>query len=162
VRRTSRDGSRPPNGRKVVVVSYGLWQRQIGGNPNSIWPRLFYWQCGLPLIGGCGEAFFLYRHSAIDPFAFERNTANQGPLLHWGGGWKNGVRCPGQRIVEGDQRTVSQPSLSFIGMGRDQNRKASPLAIHWGDARSSLLVMLGLLAGSHDSQCASRQHVLVH
>ena len=47
-----------PNGGKVVVISYGLWQRKFGGNPKVIGSSLSLGNEPYTIIGVLGEGFY--------------------------------------------------------------------------------------------------------
>jgi putative ABC transport system permease protein len=68
-----------PNGGNVVVLSYGLWQRKFGGNPNVIGSALSLGNEPYTVIGVLGKEF--RTDPAADlfvPFQFEPYSTNQG------------------------------------------------------------------------------------
>ncbi len=68
-----------PNGGKVVVLSYGLWQRKFGGNPNAIGSSLSLGNEPYTIVGVIGKEFFTDPPADIFlPFQFPPNSTNQG------------------------------------------------------------------------------------
>jgi putative ABC transport system permease protein len=68
-----------PNGGKVVVLSYGLWQRKFVGNPNVIGSALPLGNEPYTIVGVLGKDFFT--DPPVDiwlPFQFEKVSKNQG------------------------------------------------------------------------------------
>jgi putative ABC transport system permease protein len=68
-----------PNGGKVVVLSYGLWQRKFGGNPNVLGSVLSLGNEPYTIIGVLGRDFRTDPEADIFlPFQFEPYSTNQG------------------------------------------------------------------------------------
>jgi putative ABC transport system permease protein len=68
-----------PNGGKVVVLSYGLWQRKFGGNPNIIGTALSLGNEPYTIVGVLGKSFVSDPEADILlPFQFDPNSTNQG------------------------------------------------------------------------------------
>jgi predicted permease len=68
-----------PNGGKVVVLSYGLWQRKFGGNPNVIGISLSLGNEPYTIVGVLGKDFVTDPQADIWlPFQFEKVSKNQG------------------------------------------------------------------------------------
>ena len=68
-----------PNGGHVVVLSYGLWQRRFGGNPNVIGQSLSLGGEPYTIVGVLGRDFKSDPEAEIwIPFQFEPNSVNQG------------------------------------------------------------------------------------
>ena len=68
-----------PNGGHVVVLSYGLWQRRFGGNPNVIGQALSLGGEPYTIVGVLGRDFTTDPEADIwIPFQFEPNSTNQG------------------------------------------------------------------------------------
>ena len=136
-----------PNGGKVVVLSYGLWQRKFGGNPNIIGSALSLGNEPFTIVGVLGKSFLSDPVADILlPFQFDRNTNNQGHYFVAAGRLKPGV-------------TLAQAN-ALLKVATDQFRRRYPMAIEpttvfaaeplrdsvVGDARKSLLVMLGAVS----------------
>jgi putative ABC transport system permease protein len=136
-----------PTGGKVVILSYGLWQRKFGGNPNIIGSALSLGNEPFTIVGVLGKSFFSDPEADILlPFQFDRNTNNQGHYFVAAGRLKPGVTLP--------------QANALLKVATDQFRRRYPLAIEpttvfaaeplrdsvVGDARKSLLVMLGAVS----------------
>jgi putative ABC transport system permease protein len=68
-----------PNGGKVAVLSYGLWQRKFGGNPNIIGTALSLGNEPYTVVGVLGKSFVSDAEADILlPFQFDPNSTNQG------------------------------------------------------------------------------------
>lgn len=68
-----------PNGGKVVVLSYGLWQRKFGGNPFVIGSTLSLGNEPYTIVGVIGKDFFTDPQVDIWlPFQFEKVSKNMG------------------------------------------------------------------------------------
>src|SRR5271156_2081985 len=81
-----------PNGGKTVVLSYGLWQRKFGGNPNIIGSSLSLGNEPFTIIGVLGKDFLSDPEADIWlPFQFEPNSTNQGHYFQAAGLLKPGV-----------------------------------------------------------------------
>ena len=137
-----------PNGGRVVVITYGLWQRKFGGNPNVIGSALSIGNEPYTIVGVLGKSFF--SDPATDillPFQFDRNTANQGHYFMASGRLKPGVTLSQANAllqVVSDQFRRRYPT---VGLGPKQSFAAEPLRDSMvDDARTSLLVMLGAVS----------------
>ena len=68
-----------PNGGNVVVLSYGLWQRKFGGDPNVIGSAVSLGNQPFTIIGVTGKEFRTDPESDLFvPFQFEPYSTNQG------------------------------------------------------------------------------------
>ncbi len=68
-----------PNGGKVIVLSYGLWQRKFGGNPKVVGTSLSLGNEPYTIIGVLAQSFQTDPEADIWlPFQFEPNSTNQG------------------------------------------------------------------------------------
>jgi len=80
------------NGGHVVVLSYGLWQRRFGGNPNVIGQSLSLAGEPYTIIGVLGRDFRSDPEAEIwIPFQFEANSVNQGHFFMGAAMLKPGV-----------------------------------------------------------------------
>jgi putative ABC transport system permease protein len=136
-----------PTGGRVVVLSYGLWQRKFGGKPDIIGSALSLGNEPFTIIGVLGKSFVSDPEADILlPFQFDRNTNNQGHYFVAAGRLKPGV-------------TLAQAN-ALLKVATDQFRRRYPMAIEpntvfggeplrdsiVGDVRKSLLVMLGAVS----------------
>jgi predicted permease len=62
------DDFRAPNGAPVVVISYGLWQRELGGEPGAIGRELTVDDQRLTIIGVAPRDFNGVEGVALEPF----------------------------------------------------------------------------------------------
>jgi putative ABC transport system permease protein len=134
-----------PNGGKVVVLSYGLWQRKFGGNPNIIGTALSIGNEPYTVVGVLGKSFFSDPASDIwIPFQFDRNTTNQGHYFNAAGRLKPGVTLAQANALLKVTTEQFRRRYPVIGLGPNEAYAVEPLRDSIvGDARSSLLVMLG-------------------
>ncbi|MFL6303569.1 MAG: ABC transporter permease [Candidatus Sulfotelmatobacter sp.] len=151
-----------PNGGKVVVLSYGLWKRRFGGNPNIVDSALSLGNEPYTIVGVLGKSFFSDPEADILlPFQFDPNSANQGHYFLAAGRLKPGV-------------TLTQAN-AMLKVAADQFRRQYPEALdtHEGfavqllrdsivsDVRSSLLVMLGAVSLVLLIACANVANLLL-
>jgi putative ABC transport system permease protein len=151
-----------PNGGKVVVLSYGLWQRKFGGNPNIVGTALSLGNEPYTVVGVLGKSFVFDPEADIFlPFQFEPNSTNQGHYFEAAGRLKPGV-------------TLAQAN-ALMNVAADQFRRRYPDALGpkngfaveplrdsvVGDARSSLLVMLGAVSLVLLIACANVANLLL-
>jgi putative ABC transport system permease protein len=151
-----------PNGGKVVVLSYGLWRRRFGGNPNIVGSALSLGNEPYTIIGVLGKSFFSDPEADILlPFQFDPNSANQGHYFLAAGRLKPGV-------------TLAQAN-ALLKVAADQFRRQYPQAldIHEGfavqplrdsivsDVRSSLIIMLGAVSLVLLIACANVANLLL-
>ncbi|MGB6193444.1 MAG: ABC transporter permease, partial [Terracidiphilus sp.] len=133
-----------PNGGRVVVLSYGLWQRKFGGNPKVIGASLSLGREPYTIIGVLGKEFRTDPEAELwVPFQFQPNSTNQGHFFKAAAMLKPGVTV---------QQANAQMKLAFAQFRRQFPEAVGP---HEGfaveplrdsivsDVRSSLLVLLG-------------------
>src|SRR5664279_3822390 len=90
--RTFTDEEDRPNGGKVVVISYGLWQRKFGGNPNIVGTTLSLGNEPYTILGVLSQSYLSDPESDIWlPFQFDPNSTNQGHFFLGAGRLKPGV-----------------------------------------------------------------------
>jgi predicted permease len=160
--RTFTEQEDSPNGGKVVVLSYGLWKRRFGGNPNIVGSALSLGNEPYTIIGVLGKSFFSDPEADILlPFQFDPNSANQGHYFLAAGRLKPGV-------------TLAQAN-AVLKIAADQFRRQYPVAldVHEGfavqplrdsivsDVRSSLLIMLGAVSLVLLIACANVANLLL-
>ena len=150
-----------PNGGKVVVLSYGLWQRKFGGNPNVIGSALPLGNEPYTILGVVGKDFFTDPQVDIWlPFQFEPVSTNQGHFF-----LAAAMLKPGLTIAQADAQLklaaadfhreypMSNPQMGFA---------VQPLrdAIV-GDVRQLLLVLLGAVGMVLLIACANVANLLL-
>jgi putative ABC transport system permease protein len=151
-----------PNGGKVVVLSYGLWQRKFGGNPNIIGSALSLGNEPYTIVGVLNKSFVSDPEADILlPFQFDPNSTNQGHYFLAAARLKPGV-------------TLAQAN-ALMKVAADQFRRRYPDAIDpkqgfavqplrdsiIGDARKSLLLMLGAVSLVLLIACANVANLLL-
>src|SRR6202167_4600733 len=151
-----------PNGGKVVVLSYGMWQRRFGGNPKVIGSALSLGNEPYTIVGVLNQSFVSDPEADILlPFQFDPNTTNQGHYFKAAGRLKPGV-------------TLAQAN-ALLNVAADQFRRRYPDALGpkngfaveplrdsiVGDARKSLLVMLGAVSLVLLIACANVANLLL-
>jgi len=150
-----------PNGGKVVVLSYGLWQRKFGGNPGAVGSSLSLGNEPYTIVGVLGKEFSSDPESDIWlPFQFEPNSTNQGHYFLAAGMLKPGItlaRANAQMKLAGNlfHRTYpdSNPRQSFA---------VQPLRdTIVSDVRKSLLVLLGAVGMVLLIACANVANLLL-
>ena len=136
-----------PNGGKVVVLSYGLWQRKFGGNPNVIGTALSLGNEPYTIVGVLGKSFVSAPEADIFlPFQFDVNSTDQGSYFEAAARLKPGVTLAEANTllkVAADQFRRRYPDVA----GPKDGFAVEPLRDSIvGDARKSLLLMLGAVS----------------
>jgi putative ABC transport system permease protein len=136
-----------PNGGKVVVLSYGLWQRKFGGNPNVIGTALSMGNEPYTIVGVLGKSFVSAPEADIFlPFQFDPNSTDQGSYFDAAARLKPGVTLAQANAllkVAADQFRRRYPDVA----GPKEGFAVEPLRDSIvGDARKSLLLMLGAVS----------------
>jgi predicted permease len=150
-----------PNGGKVVVISYGLWQRKFGGNPNILGQSLSLGNEPYTIIGVVGRDFFTDPPADLWlPFQFEPNSTNQGHYFQAAAMLKPGItlaQANAQMKLAADQFHRDWP-----GFQPDASFAVEPLRDSIiGDARKSLLVLLGAVGMVLLIACANVANLLL-
>ncbi|HEX4310321.1 MAG TPA: ABC transporter permease [Acidobacteriaceae bacterium] len=150
-----------PNGGKVVVISYGLWQRKFGGNPNVIGTAISLGNEPYTILGVIGQQFPSDPPADIWlPFQIDPNSTNQGHFFLTAARLKPGISLAQAnaqlKIAYGEFRrrwTLADPRSSF---------GVEPLRdIIVADARSSLFVLLGAVGFVLLIACANVANLLL-
>jgi putative ABC transport system permease protein len=150
-----------PNGGRVVVLSYGLWQRRFGGNPNVIGGSLSLGNEPFTIIGILGQDFLSDPEADIWlPFQFEPYSANQGHYFQ-----AAGLLRPGVSLAQANAQmklAASQYLRAYPLADPQQSFSVEPLrdAIV-GDVRKSLLVLLGAVGLVLLIACANVANLLL-
>lgn len=150
-----------PNGGKVVVLSYGLWQRKFGGNPSVIGSALSVGNEPYTIVGVLGKGFFT--DPAVDlwlPFQFEPNSTNQGHFFLSAGLLKPGVTLEQanaqMKLAAAEYHRMYPMSNPQQGFGVEPLRDTIV-----GDVRNSLLVLLGAVGMVLLIACANVANLLL-
>jgi putative ABC transport system permease protein len=151
-----------PNGGKVVVLSYGLWQRKFGGNPNIIGTALSLGNEPYTIVGVLEKSFVSDPEADILlPFQFDPNSTNQGHYFKAAGRLKPGVTLAQANAlmkVAADQFRRRYPDALGPKMGFAVEPLRDSIV---GDARKSLLVMLGAVSLVLLIACANVANLLL-
>ena len=151
-----------PNGGKVVVLSYGLWKRRFGSNPNIVGTTISLGNEGYTVVGVLGKSFVSDPEAdVLLPFQFDPNSANQGHYFLAAGRLKPGVtlaQANAMLKVAADQFRRQYP----VALGPKEGFAAQPLRDSIvSDVRSSLLVMLGAVSLVLLIACANVANLLL-
>ncbi|HEV2484197.1 MAG TPA: ABC transporter permease [Terracidiphilus sp.] len=150
-----------PNGGKVVVLSYGLWQRKFGGNPNVIGAALPLGNEPYTIVGVLSKDFFTDPQVDIWlPFQFPPNSTNQGHYFMAAAMLKPGVTLAQVnaqlKLAAADFHRLypaSNPQMGFV---------VEPLRdTIVGDVRQLLLVLLGAVSMVLLIACANVANLLL-
>ncbi|MBB6145533.1 putative permease [Silvibacterium bohemicum] len=152
-----------PNGGKVVVLSYGLWKRKFGSNPNIVGSTISLGNEPYTIIGVLGPNFDTDPVSDIWlPFQFDPNSVNQGHFFLAAARLKPGVtlaQANAQLKVAADQFRrrypggVLDPKDGFAAMPLRDSIVS--------DVRSSLFVLLGAVGFVLLIACANVANLLL-
>jgi putative ABC transport system permease protein len=150
-----------PNGGKVVVLSYGLWQRKFGGNPNVIGQALPLGNEPYTIVGVLGKGFVSDPEADIFvPFQLDPNSTNQGHFFRAAAMLKAGVtlaQANAQMKLAWDQFLRTWPKANPQGGFGVEPLRDSII----GDARKSLFVLLGAVALVLLIACANVANLLL-
>jgi len=152
-----------PNGGKVVVISYGLWQRKFGGNPNIVGSALSLGNEPYTIVGVLGQSFATDPEADIwVPFQIDPNSTNQGHFFLAAGRLKPGAtlaQANAQLNVAADQFRRRYPEGA---MGPKEGFAVEPLRDSIvSDVRSSLFVLLGAVSLVLLIACANVANLLL-
>ncbi|HTV07097.1 MAG TPA: ABC transporter permease [Acidobacteriaceae bacterium] len=151
-----------PNGGHVVVISYGLWQRLFGGDPNIVGKALSLGNEPYTIVGVIGKSFHTDPRADLWlPFQFPPNSTDQGHYFLVSGRLKPGVtmaQANAQLKLAADQYRRLYPNT----MGPKDGFDVEPLrnAIV-SDVRSSLFVLIGAVAFVLLIACANVANLLL-
>jgi predicted permease len=150
-----------PNGGKVVVISYGLWQRKFGGDPKVVGQALSLGNEPYTIIGVVGRDFLSDPEADLwVPFQFEPNSTNQGHFFRAAGMLRPGAtidRANAQMKLAYDQFKRTYPDAD-----RDASFAVEPLRDSIvGDARKSLFILLGAVGLVLLIACANVANLLL-
>jgi len=150
-----------PNGGHMAVISYGLWQRRFGGNPNIVGSSLSLGGEPFTIVGVLGRDFLSDQQADIWlPFQFEPNSTNQGHFFQAVGMLKPGITLA---QANAQMKLVYQQFLRAYPQADPQGGFAvEPLRDSIiGDARKSLLVLLGAVGLVLLIACANVANLLL-
>jgi putative ABC transport system permease protein len=137
-----------PNGGKVVVISYGLWQRKFGGDPKIVGSVLSLGNEPYTIVGVLGKSFVADPEADIWlPFQIDPNSTNQGHFFLGAARLKPGIsldQANAQLKLAADQFRRQYPDGA---MGPKEGFAVEPLRDSIvSDVRSSLFILLGAVS----------------
>jgi predicted permease len=148
-----------PNGGKVAVLSYGLWQRNFGGNPKIVGSSLSLGNESYTIVGVLAKSFQSDPEAEIWlPFQFDPNSADQGDYFEVAGMLKPGVTLAQANA----QMKVAAQQFHRDWPIRTEQFAAEPLRDRIiGNVRSSLFVLLGAVGFVLLIACANVANLLL-
>lgn len=135
-----------PNGGKIAVLSYGLWQRRFGGDPSIVGKSLLLGNEPYTIIGVIGKQFRFDPQADIWlPFQFPPVSTDMNDYFRVAGLLRPGVTM---------SQAVAQLKLAAAEFHREYPKTDPRQQFHIeplrdsivGDAGKSLLVMLGAVS----------------
>ena len=151
-----------PNGGKVVVISYGLWQRRFGGNRNIVGTSLSLGNEPYTIVGVIGKSFDSDPEADVWlPFQIDPNSDNQGHYFLAAARLKPGVtlaQANAQLKVAADQFRRRYPGHLDPKDGFAVQLLRDSIV---SDVRSSLFVLLGAVAFVLLIACANVANLLL-
>ncbi len=150
-----------PHGGNVVVLSYGLWQRRFGGNPNAVGTSLPLGNEPYTIVGVLGKDFHAEPEADIWlPFQLDMNSSNQAGYFHVAGMLK-----PGVTLAQANAQ-MKLASALFHRLYPEANPRVGfavePLRDSIiGNVRSSLLILLGAVALVLLTACANVANLML-
>jgi predicted permease len=148
-----------PNGGKVVVLSYGLWQRKFGGDPKIVGNSLSLGNEPYTIVGVLAKSFQSDPEAEIWlPFQFDPNSTNQGDYFSVAGMLKPGVTLA---------QANAQMKLASQKFHRDWPNRSEKFSVQplrdtiVSNVRSSLLVLLGAVGLVLLIACANVANLLL-
>ena len=152
-----------PNGGKVVVLSYGLWQRRFGGNPNIVGSAIPLGGEPYTVVGVLGKSFVSDPEADVWlPFQIDPNSTNQGHFFQAAARLRPGVtlaQANAQMKVAADQFRRRYPGGA---MDPKESFAVEPLRdTIVSEVRSSLFVLLGAVSLVLLIACANVANLLL-
>ena len=150
-----------PNGGKVVVLSYGLWQRKFGGNPQIIGSAISLGNEPYTVVGVAGKAFETDPVADLWlPFQFDPNSNDQAHYFLAAGRLKPGV-TPAQANAQ-MKLAANEFRRRYPQTNPQQGFSVQPLRdTIVSDVRSSLLVLVGAVSFVLLIACANVANLLL-
>jgi predicted permease len=152
-----------PNGGKVVVLSYGFWQRRLGGDPAIVGKWLSLGNEPYTIVGVIGKEFFSDPDADIWlPFQFEPESTNGNQYFQVAARLK-----PGITLEAANARMKLATEEYYRIFPRSSPSEGEIFAVEplrdliIGDARRSLLVMLGAVGLVLLIACANVANLLL-
>jgi predicted permease len=150
-----------PRGDQTVVLSYGLWMRRFGGDPNAIGKTIDLSGDPHTIIGVVGRDF--NTDPAADawlPFQLDPNSTNQGHYFQAAGRLR-----PGVTLAQANAQmkiAAAEFQRRYPVVGAKQGFAVEPLQdriVH--DVKSSLLILTGAVSFVLSIACANVANLLL-
>ncbi|HEX5234068.1 MAG TPA: ABC transporter permease [Silvibacterium sp.] len=151
-----------PNGGKVVVISYGLWQRRFGGNPNIVGTSISLGNEPYTIIGVIGKSFDSEPEADVWlPFQIDPNSDNQGHYFLAAARFRPGItlaQANAQLKIAADQFRRRYPGFVDPKSGFAVQPLRDSIV---SDVRSSLFVLIGAVSFVLLIACANVANLLL-
>jgi predicted permease len=160
--RTFTDEEDRPGGLRVVLMSYGLWQKRFGGVPSILGKTITMGGAPFTIIGILSPGFQPY--PPVDvwmPLQADPSSTNQAHTLIVSGRLPSGktlAEANSQMSVVGKQYVQAHPEQ----LGNDDKLQVAPLQQQMtGDVRPALLLLLGAVGLVLLIACANVANLLL-
>ena len=152
-----------PNGGKVVVLSYGFWQRRFGGDPAIVGKWLSLGNEPYTIVGVIGKEFFSDPEADIWlPFQFEPNSTNGNQYFQVAARLKPGITLA---AANAQMKLATREFYRLFPISDPREGEVfavEPLRdLIIGDAHRSLLIMLGAVGLVLLIACANVANLLL-
>ena len=152
-----------PHGGKVVVLSYGCWQRRFGGDPAIVGKWLSLGNEPYSIVGVIGKEFFSDPDAEIWlPFQFEPQSTNENQYFQAAARLKPGITLA---AANAQMKLATDEYYRLFPISNRQEGEifaVEPLRdLIIGDARRSLQVMLGAVGFVLLIACANVANLLL-
>ena len=150
-----------PHGGSVVVLSYGLWKRKYGGDPQMVGKSISIANLPYTVVGVVGPDFDTDPQADLwIPYQFDPNTSDQAHYFVAAGRLKPGITIPqvqAQLKIAALEFNRKYPGINQRGGFDAQLLKDSVVS----DVRSSLLVLIGAVSFVLLIACANVANLLM-
>jgi predicted permease len=160
--RTFTEQEDRPGGPRVLLVSYGLWQRRFGGDPSLLGQTISLGSAPYTLIGVLPPSFQPYPSADVwMPLQVDPNSTNQAHILMVSGRLPSGAtlaEANSQMSVIGKRFVQTHPDQ----VGDDDKLAVTPTQQQMtGDIRPALLILLGAVGLLLLIACANVANLLL-
>jgi putative ABC transport system permease protein len=150
-----------PHGGSVVVLSYGLWKRKYGGDPQMVGKSISIANLPYTVVGVAGPDFDTDPSADLwIPYQFDPNTSDQAHYFVAAGRLKPGITIPQVQAklkIAALEFNRKYPGINQRGGFDAQLLKDSVVS----DVRSSLLVLIGAVSFVLLIACANVANLLM-
>ena len=150
--RAFQEGEDRPGAERVIAISHGLWQQDLGGNPDVIGQQLVIGGQPVTIVGVMPRGFYFptpeYR-------AWRPLTLDPADPVYAGSGWLAliGNAKPGTGAAEVDQelrrltRLLGERFTYPLAWDKTLNAKVTPIREYlFGNVRDPLMLLMGAVA----------------